>query len=314
MRLRAGVLAASIVCAVLGVPGAGRAQTSGVPDQSVADALDLSPGATCLEATRLEAEVRTWLGRDRLQSDVHVHVQGDAEDPRAVEFRIVREGKARERRFDGLPAGCEDATAVVGLAIALAIDASVVTNLVAPAPPLASTPGPPAKARRAFAVQLGAGFEVVPGASLGAGLGFEYGLADWLSARVDWMTQFSWNNSIAGASGVFDAVAAAAWPQICTGGNVTDRFRLELCSGAALGLIHVQGRDYTVSRSGTGAWIVASGGIRLLFVAGIPWAVDVDGVFPLHAPAFRAEIGTSDVYRDPSSAGALLSVGPAFTF
>ena len=57
------------------------------------------------------------------------------------------------------------------------------------------------------------------------------------------------------------------------------------------------------------------GGARVLFEAGISWALDVGGVFPLHVPAFQAQNGAGEsVYRSPSAAGALLSVGPAFTF
>ena len=283
--------------------------------RSVAAALDVAAGATCFEEGPLGTEVETWLGRDRLGADVQVHVIGDAHDAHAVVFRIVRQGKTRERRFDHLPANCEDATAVVALAIALAIDANAVPGLVAPREGGDEGGGEAVPPERVLAAQIATGYEVLPGGSLGLSAGVEYGLAGWFSLRADLLAQVSWSNSIEGVSGVFDAVVGAAAPQICAGGPVSPHFRLELCSGAAIGLVHVQGRGYAVLRSATRSWVVASGGIRLLFDAGILWAVDVGGVFPLHAPAIRAQDAQgTDQFRAPSAAGALLSIGPAFNF
>ncbi len=324
VRPFAGGLAASIACEVILGPGAAaRAQTTpasvagveakpnpGGTPQLLSDAIDLDPGATCLEENRLEAEVQTWLGRDRLRPDIHVHVQGDEHDPRAVEFRIARGASTRERRFDGLPAGCDDATAVVGLAIALAIDANALTGFVAPtASPTSSDP------RGLFTLQATAGFDVLSSGSLGATAGIEYRAVDWLSVRLDLLTQFSWGNTIDTVPGEYDVALGAASAQLCAGGNVAPGARFELCSGPAAGILHAAGHGYTVSRSSTGSWLVGAGGLRLRFVAGIPWALDVDGIFPIHVPAFRAESASGTAaFREPNPAGALLSVGPAFTF
>jgi hypothetical protein len=313
VRLVAGVLATAFVCSVSGAVEAETPRAPDPPDQPLVDAIDVSGGATCLDQARLQAEVQTWLGRDRLRADLHVHVQGDGSDPHAVMFRIVLAGKPRERRFDDLPTDCEDATAVVGLAMALAIDANVVTAIVlptAPAPVAALAPE-----RKLFVAQAAGGFDVVPGASVGAVVGVEYGLGAWLSLRLDLMTQVSWNNAVDGTTGVFDVVAAGATPQLCAGGDVTGAVRFELCSGVLAGLLHAQGRGYTVSHDATGPWIMAQGGVRLFFVAGIPWALDVDGIFPIHAPAFRAEDGQGvDRYRDASLAGAMVGFGPSVPF
>jgi len=310
VRPFAGGLAACLACSLPCRPGVASAQTPVAAEQPLAEALDLDPGATCLEENRLDAEVQTWLGRDRLRSDIHVHIQGDEHNPRAVQFRIVRDGKARDRRFDGLPAGCEDATAVVGLAIALAIDANAMASVIAPAALVE-----PAEPRGLFAAQVVLGFDVLSGGSLGLTAGVEYRGVDWLSVRLDLLTQFSWGNTIADVPGQFDVVLGAAAPQLCAGGTIAAGARFELCSGPAAGLVHAAGHGYAVSRSSTGPWVVAAGGVRLRFVAGIPWALDLDGVFPIHVPAFRAEDAAGNpAYREPNPTGALLSVGPAFTF
>lgn len=99
--------------------------------------MDVDPGATCFEPGRLVASVQAWLGRELVRRDVHVHVQGDAQRATSASFRIERGGKVRERRFGALPAGCEDAMAVVGLAVAMAIDADVMKAFVEPPPPAA---------------------------------------------------------------------------------------------------------------------------------------------------------------------------------
>jgi hypothetical protein len=327
-------LAAAIACgSLLGRPETLRAQTPATPapavatpavetpavetpavetpaaEQSLSEAMDLDPGATCLEENRLEAEVQTWLGRGRLRSNIHVHIRGDEHDPRAVEFRILREGKTRERRFEGLPVGCEDATAVVGLAIALAIDANVVADIVAPSASGDTEP------RGLVALQAAAGFDVLSAGSVGLAAGLEYRAIDWLSVRFDLLGQFSWGNAISDIPGTFDVALGAASPQLCAGGSIAPGARFELCSGPAVGIIHATGHGYTVSRSSTGSWVVAAGGVRLRFVAGIPWVLDLDGVFPIRVPAFRAEDASGNPsFRNPNPAGGLLSVGPAFTF
>jgi hypothetical protein len=312
-------------------PGLARAQDQGEPggaatgapnrppsspavapsSQPLSSVLEVEPGATCLAEQPLEAEVQTWLRRDRLGPELRVRVIGDAHDPRSVFFRIERGKVKRERRFANLPPGCDEATAVVALAIALAIDADAVPGLITPG----DGDDEAARPIRVAAAQLAAGYQVLSAGSVGLTLGAEVGLTGWFSLRADVLGQGAWSNSIDGVPGVFDTVVAAAVPQVCAGGSVAPRVHLDLCSGAGFGMIHVQGRGYAVSHGSTGSWVVATGGVRLLLEAGLRWAVDVDGVFPLHTPAILAEdTQGSGRLRQPNPAGALLSVGPAFTF
>jgi hypothetical protein len=301
-----GVLAA-LVCD-LARAGAALAQAPTVADRPVDTAIDVTPGATCLDAGKLGAQVRTWLGRDSVSADERVHVRGDEHDSRAVVFVIERNGKVYERRFDELPEDCVEATAVVGLAVALAVDASALRGVLPP-------PEEPPKPRRILlAIQVAGAFQVMPAGSIGPAMGVELGLTDWLSARVDAFTQFSWGNSIQGASGVFDTALAAGVPELCAGGAVRDGVRLELCSGAGFGVLHAQGHGYAVSRSASGPWIVAEGGLRLAAKLGIPWVVDAGAALPLRVPAFRADTALGASYLQPSPAGTLLMVGPAFVF
>jgi len=284
------------------------AQAPPIDERPLSGAIAFTAGATCLEQSRLEAQVQTWLGRDRIPSDVRVDVRGDDRDPRAVGFRISRSGKTHERRFEQLPERCNDATAILGLAIALAIDAGLLAGVFAP-------PSSKEEPKRLVTIEIGAGFDVVPGPSVGAAAGMEYGLLDWLSGRLDVGSQFSWGNSINGTAGVFDASLVAIVPQVCTGGAVMNRLRVELCSGAAFGVLHAQGRGFATPRSATGLWVGAQGGLRLVLAAGVSWVLDVEGVFPVHVPEFRAESGAGvALYRQIDPTGALLSAGPVFFF
>ena len=306
--------AAAVLVASLSLASTARAQVAAtrplepLPDKPLSGAITFAAGATCLEESRVEAQVQAWLGRDRIAADVRVDVRGSDHDPRAVSFRITHGGKSHDRRFDHLPEECDDATAVLGLAVALAIDASVLAGVFAPPPP-----APPP--RRLVSVELGVGMEVVPGTSAGAEVGLEYGLADWLSGRLDVGSQFSSGNAIQDTSGTFDAALGYASPQVCAGGAVAEGVRLELCSGAAVGLVHAQGHGYAQSRSATGPWLVAQGGVRLVATTGFSWVLDAEGVFPLHVPEFRAESAQGQAeLRQVNPAGALLSIGPVFFF
>jgi hypothetical protein len=283
-------------------------QAPSIEDRPLGGVIAFDAGATCLEQSRLESQVTTWLGRDHVRSDIHLDVRGDQRDPRALTFSISHSGRTHERKFDLLPENCDDATAVVALAVALAIDASFFTGVFAPL----LRPPPP---ERLVAIELEVGGEVLPGASFGMAVGIEYGLFDWLAARVDAGARFSWGNDIDGTSGVFDTALAVVTPQLCAGGAVSGSVRLEVCSGAGLGVLRAQGRRFAIAYAPAGPWVAAQGGLRLRFKAGLSWVLDVQGVFPVHVPLFSAQNGAGTTqYRLSSPTGALVSAGPAFVF
>jgi hypothetical protein len=286
-----------------------RAQTPpSIENRPLGGVIAFDAGATCMEQTRLEAQVVTWLGRDHVRSDIHLDVRGDPQDSRALTFSISRGGRTHVRKFDLLPENCDDATAVVALAIALAIDATVFAGVFAPL----LKPPPP---ERLVAIELEAAGEVLPGPSIGIALGVEYGLFDWLAARLDAGARFSWGNAIEGTAGVFDTALFVVTPELCTGGDVNARIRLEVCSGAGLGFLRAQGRRFAVNYTPAGPWVAAQGGLRLRFEMGLSWLFDVQGVFPVHVPQFSAQSGTGTTqYRPTSPTGALVSAGPALFF
>ena len=300
-----GLLLVAIVAALGGTAPALAAPAIAPPDRAVEDAIEVSRGATCLDGRQLAGHVRTWLGRSRVGANVRVFVRGDATSPTSVEFRIARDGLLRYRRFDALPGSCYEANAAVGLAIALAIDANAMRTFVEPAKP------PPGLLN----VGLGAGYEVLPGASLGGAAGLEYGLLDWLGARAELAAQYSWNDSIDHSTGRFDVLLVFASLGACTGGAPLPRLRVGFCGGFAGGVIHSEGHGYTVSRSASGIWLGALAGVRVVLRIGVPWVLDLDMLVPVDAPSFRVERpNVGDLFRYPATAGGLLNLGPGFEF
>lgn len=286
----------------------GEAAPAPASERSVDGAIEVVKGATCLDEKRLEAHVRAWLGRGRVPPGVRVFVRGDAVNPRVIEFKIAREGKIRQRRFDPAPATCDEMHAAVGLSIALSIDAGVLQRMLERGLDAEEPP-------RLLAVEIGAGAGAIPGLSLGGATGIEYGWLRWFSARADVFGQYSWNNRVNGTSGNFDATVLAVSLHACGGGRFSRSFRVAFCAGAAGGVLHTRGHGFTVSHADTGAWITALSGVRFEVLAGIPWVLDADVVSPLWVPAIRVEQpGGTDHFRDPTIAGLLVTLGPAFEF
>jgi hypothetical protein len=282
------------------------APASASPERPVADAVDVLPGATCLDEQRLEAHVQMWLGSGKVPTVVRVFVQGDARRRQAVEFRIAREGAIRWRKFDPIPGDCTEAHAALGLAIALAIDEGALDQLTELSKP---------RRPRLVAFELAGGYDVVPGPSGGLKVGIEYGVLDWLFPRAEALVQHSRNNEIEGSSGRFDATLFAATLGFCTGGPLTDDVRIALCSSLIGGAVYSRGNGYRISSARTGEFFSGSTGVRLELRAGIPWVLDLDVVFPLRVPRFTVERpGSTDLVRNPPPAGVLIGIGPALAF
>ena len=108
------------------------AEAPAVPDQLVAHALSVYPGPTCLEEDRLESRLVRWLERERIDSDIRIQVQGG---PGQSDFKFTlwrADAEPTVRELPAVPGDCGDQHAAVALAIALAIDASLLGPLTAP--------------------------------------------------------------------------------------------------------------------------------------------------------------------------------------
>jgi hypothetical protein len=249
-----------------------------------------------------------WLGKDLVSRGVVVHVHGDPHHTHALVFDIVNDGVSRHRSFDPSPESCDDAHAVVGLAIALAIDAERTQQLLQDAQP-------PAERLRHFSLSAASSYDVLPGAALGVQLGSELGLAPWLGVRTELLSHYSWQNTIAGSRGRFDALLLAAAVRVCAGGHPDARLRLALCVGPASGAVHAWGSGYAPSSAATGFWLAIVSGVRIEALLGLRFVLDLDVISAVYAPSFSAQQSRGgELTRRADATGFALSLGPAFAF
>jgi hypothetical protein len=289
---------------------AGSAAAASTPaatvQRPIADAVDVQPGATCLDERNLEAHVQMWLGRSGVPPAVRVFVQGVGRRTDAVEFRIVRQGKIRWRKFDPIPSACGEAHAALGLAIALAIDEGLLKEL-------GDRHHEPVSHGLVIGFELAGGYQVIPGYSGGLKAGVDYGVLSWLRPRAEALFQHSRDNEIEGSSGVFDATLFAGTLGLCAGGAFSETLRLAMCTSVIGGAVHSKGSGYLISSARTGKFFSVSSGMRMSVELGVTWLLDLDLVFPVRVPRFTVERpGTTDLYRDPGAVGVLIGVGPAF--
>lgn len=295
----------ALTLGALHCPHRARALTS---TRDLSDAVSIQGDAGCLEKARLVAQIATWLGTTRVAADVRVLVHRDASEPDALSIEILRGEQRRRRNFNPIPARCEDLHALLGLAIALALDEERVQPLFQPAPA-------PAEDTGVAAMQLSVAQGLLPDASLGAQLGIELGWLGWLGARVDAFGQASWNDAIEGSEGRFHVILVGGSLQVCMGRRLSPEFRIALCAGAAAGAAHAWGSGYAERMRDTGPFVGIRSGLRIEALVGLRWMLDIEAISALVSPSFEVErLGGESLIRKPAATGFMLSLGPAVRF
>jgi hypothetical protein len=284
-------------------------QAEGSPEaarERVAEHIRLVRGASCLDKERLVAHVNMWLEAGPPSDDVRVDVIGDTTNPQLIAFDIRRGARVRHRSFRAAPKSCDDLHAVLGLAIALAIDAERLQQLWL---------APPEFERRWLGELLLSGASGVPlDAALGGQIGLEIAWTPWLYTRFELLTLVSRDNAISGSSGRFDTLIAAGSLQVCAGGEIDPRLRLAICAGGAAGMLHAWGTGYAPNDASTGAWLGTRAGVRFELKFAMPWLLDVEVVSNALAPSFYARGQRGELTRRSNASGLMLSVGPGWVF
>jgi hypothetical protein len=283
------------------------------------EAIDVHPGATCVEAGALAEQVGVWLGAETADADVWVRVAGSDDDPRTVSFEMGRGDRLlARRRFAPGPERCDHLQAALGLAIALAIRVSLLDEIVGPKQPAPERPAN--EPREPWAVGVGAvvAFGVLPGTSLGAGIRAERELPPNFALRLGVMGLSTWNQTFATVSGSFDAEIVALRLDACVRLDLTPRLTGSGCAGFLAGGLLSQGRDFVSSRSAASLWTAAAEAVEIGYRAGKHWSLDaeVSLVLPLRRTQVQVLSGAGDVKeaRALSSAGVTMTVGPAYRF
>lgn len=111
---------------------AAAAQAQDAPRRPLSEALRVEPqGAPCLTREELTARVARWLGDDQIDAAIGIDVWASSE-PGGVQgsFILRRDGApSAERSFEVLPRDCRARLAAMSLAIALAIDHTVLERI-----------------------------------------------------------------------------------------------------------------------------------------------------------------------------------------
>lgn len=105
-----------------------------LPTRAISEALTVSNQTDgCMSQEALINHIVRWLKTDHIEADIHIKVEVQGEKEQDVSFKFFRnEELTAHRSFSILPANCFDRLEAVSLAIALAIDHTVLEGLEYP--------------------------------------------------------------------------------------------------------------------------------------------------------------------------------------
>jgi hypothetical protein len=284
------------------------------------EAIAVEPGATCLETATLVEHVQSWLGVDAADSDVSIEVRGSPDQPRIVEFRTLRAGRATAyRRFAPGPERCEHLHAALGLAIAMAIRASLIDELAGTmADARSRVSGPSADATRPWAIGVNAlaAVAVLPGAAFGADVRIERALPHPFRVRLGLLGLGALGETL--APGHFDVWLLAPRVDLCAGLDLSRRLRGRACMGLAGGGLFAHGHGFPTSQNSLVRWFAALNGFDFVADLAESWSLDVaiSAVLPLVRTSIVVRDSSRTVVeqRDLASVGGFLGVGPVYRF
>jgi len=301
----------AIVAALTVLGGASATRAAERAEEALGRRLTVSSGATCIAHRQVLSLAAPWLGDDVLPAGLTVRIEGDPHDPRSVAIHTSRSGRERVRAFHALPRDCHEANALVGLALALALDASALGELLAVEGPSAVL----ALHRWAASAELLAGWGMLFDLSLGPRVGLAYGL-DWLELKLALLIQASPNVAIGKHHGRVDVTLLAAEPGLCFVGRLARSTDLRLCSGLIVGQVRARGRNFATSdQAASGLFLAAQSALGLDFHLGVPLGLELGLVLPFRAPALRVDTGGEGFdQRAPARVAGALALGPRWRF
>lgn len=292
-----------------------RAAAAAAESQPLAAAMTVDPGVTCLDSEELVEHVTSWLGTDRVSAPLAIEVHGSPLFARTVWFRIRRKDVTlAERRFEPAPARCDSLHAAVGLAIALALKASLLESLIG------ARTSRPAGVSRPFRVGVEAlgGVAVVPGADLGVALSLQRSLLERVSARLSVLGLLGPYGDFQRDQGRFRTWLGIGRLDLCSRLVELDGAGVSACAGIAAGALYATGEAIPMSRHALIAYVAVANALELELELGGRWSltVAVDVLVPLRRTSFvvRDQTGTVIAAHDLSTAGALIAVGPTYHF
>lgn len=296
-------------------PGAAGAQVQAGQTQDLAAALTIDPGATCLTAEALVEHVSSWLGTERVAAPLAIEVHGSPYFARTVWFRIRRgQTTLAERHFEPAPARCDNLHAGVGLAIALALKASLLDSVIgAPTQDDARTSRP----FRIGAQGLGA-LAVVPGVDFGIGLSLQHTVAERFAARLMVLALLGPHGAFQQDQGRFQTWLTLGRLDVCSRLVELGGLTVSACVGIAAGGLYATGETFPMSRRALVAYVAVANALECALALSTRWSLTIalDVLVPLRRASFvvRDQVGSVIATHDLAAAGVLFAVGPAYRF
>lgn len=304
-----------VVLAGLAILGNALGQESTRP---ISEALSTAPDA-CFDGNSLAESIATWLGKREVSTRVSILVRRPTAD--SVRFTVERDAKLGGER--DLPVGklaCPDLRAALSLAIAIAIDSTILESLGVEAPPTTPTeretelvptsppvtpapvatppekdePPPPRKrlrpreeaAKVAFAAEAVALFGVLPGPALGAAPRLGFAPISWLDLRASALGTTRAQTIIGG--GTTSASLLAGHGEVCALGRI-DEVRSGGCVGGAVGSFAAEGSGLRPAYSPSVRWAALTARLEARYPASSVLAllVGVTGFVPVLRPELQ---------------------------
>jgi hypothetical protein len=312
--------------------------------RTLADALVVEPGATCLDRETMLEHIRSWRDQDQIDHRIAIRVRGSSDDPNSVNFVTwFADEVVIERSFDDAPNSCTDLHAVVGLAIAIALDDALPVELgiveLEPEPepePVEQvhagegdvpdfTDERPASTRRrgpalALTAAAGAFVGVTPRASFGGLLSFDMRPREHFDVRIGALATHLPGFEL-DAPGYDDgrvAVTVAAGRIDLCWGTTPRRVRARICGGVAGGAAISAGRGYTSDFRRSTPWFAGLVGADLgaRIIGPLSLELRVEGVLPFQRTVLdvRSTSGQLLARERFAVAGLIVSVGPRIDF
>ena len=283
--------------------------------QNLGAAMTLDRGVTCLDSEELVEHVSTWLGTDRVATPLAIEVHGSPYFARTVWFRIRRgDATVAERRFEPAPARCDALHAAVGLAIALALKASLLDSLIGER---MFGDGDASFPLRIGARALG-GVSVVPGVDFGIGLGLQYSIAERLAARLSVLALLGPYGDFRTDQGRFKTWLATGRLDVCPRLVDIDGLAVSACIGIAAGGLYANGEAFPMSRHALVPYVAVANALEFDLELGTRWSltIAIDVLVPLRRTSLvvRDQTGTVTATHDLAGAGGLIAIGPAYRF
>lgn len=295
----------------------------------IGTALVVTRGATCVDHDRLALQVRTWLDHPDVDARLRIEVVGDEEHSLRLSFTLRRGDEViAVRSFDPAPERCTDLHAVVGLAIALAIDATVLESVgveprtvppriepptVRKTKPKPGVPQPRARQWR-MRIDLTGMFTVGHPPGVGGGAKLELGFAwrEILELGVGTLAASSGSEPVGDGAATFSVVGGLA--QICAG-PPWRRLRPRGCAGVIAGAAIAAGQGFMVDATRRVAWVDIPFGadLRVQLAPRVDFTLGIDGLVAVVRPVFEAiSLDEEVVVRRFPRVGLAIEAGLSF--